>query len=445
MKKQIIVLAITIFFSAVAIAQKDEMKTLKKIFERETPSAKDVIDYKAAIVAAEPLISAGTDADKNYFELYKSSLPIVETVAFANGDAKKVNDGFTKYFNLDNTLKLVDSYKSTLDFEKKSGKSTYSKNIEAAIARYKPMMIGYAVNLGNENKYAEASKILYATYELDKKDVDKLYYAAGYAVNGKDYKNALNYYNQLIALNYSGEKTVYYAKSLLNNNEDNFTNKEERDRLVKLKTHEKPRDENEPSKRGEIYKNVALLYQQDGKIDEAKRVIKEAVKLNPEDTNLALSEANLYLETKDMATYKTLVAEILAKNGNNAELLYNMGVIAYGNKQNAEAEEFYKKAIAIDPKYGNAYLNLAIIKLESEKEVIAQMNKLGNSPADNKKYDELKTKRNGIFNDSMPYLEKAVELDETNKDAAKTLLSVYKALEIMDKAKALKAKIDLQK
>ena len=73
------------------------------------------------------------------------------------------------------------------------------------------------------------------------------------------------------------------------------------------------------------------------------------------------------------------------------------------------------------------------------------MNKLGNSPADNKKNEVLKAQRNGIFNDSMPYLEKAVELDENNKDAAKTLLSVYKALEIMDKAKALKAKIDAQK
>ena len=445
MKKQILVIALTIFFSVAAIAQKDEMKTLKKIFERESPSAKDAIDYKAAIVAAEPLISAGTDADKNYFELYKASLPIVEATAFANGDAKKANEGFAKYFNLDNTLKLVDAYKSTLDFEKKSGKSTYTKNIESSIFRYKPMMVSYAVNLGNADKYADAGKILYATYELDKKDVDKLYYAAGYAVNGKDYKNALNYYNQLIALNYSGETTIYYAKSLINGNEDNFATKDERDKMVKFKSHEKPRDEKIPSKRGEIYKNVALLYQQEGKIDEAKRIMKEAVKLNPDDTNLALSEANLYLETKDMATYKTLVADILAKNGNNAELLYNMGVIAYGNKQNAEAEDFYKKAIAIDPKYGNAYLNLAIIKLEAEKDVIAQMNKLGNSPADNKKYEVLKAQRNGIFNDSMPYLEKAVELDENNKDAAKTLLSVYKALEIMDKAKALKAKIDAQK
>lgn len=445
MKTKYVVLAAAILFSATIFAQKDEMKMLKKIYEKESPSPKDVLDYSAAISAAEPLVATGTDADKVYLDFYKSSLPLVETASFAKDDVKKVAEGFTKYFNVENILKVAGSYKTVLDFEKKSGKSVFTKNIEESVAKYKPLMINYAVNIGNDNKYAESSKVLYAVYELDKKDVDKLYYAAGYAVNGKDYTNALNYYNQLIELNYSGEATIYYAKSLANGNKDNFNSKAERDNFVKLKSHDTPTDEKIPSKRGEIYKNVSLLYQQQGKIDEAKKVIKEAVKLNPDDTNLMLTEANLYLETKDMATYKTLVTEILTKNPANAELLYNLGVIAYNNKQNGEAEGFYKKAIEIDSKYGNAYLNLAILKLEAEKEVITQMNKLGNSPAEQQKYDVLKSKRNGIFTDALPYLEKSVELDPSNKDAEKTLMSVYKALELMDKVKALNSKMDSQK
>ena len=445
MKTNYIGLAAAILFSATIFAQKDEMKTLKKIYEKESPSPKDVIDYKATITAAEPLVAASTESDKVYLDFFKASIPVVETVGYAKEDSKKVGEGFTKFFNLDNILKLTTSYQTVLAFEKKANKTVYTKNIEEAVAKYKPLLINYAVTIGNDNKYAESSKVLYAVYQLDKKDVDKLYYAAGYAVNGKDYTNALDYYNQLIALNYSGEATVFYAKSLANGNKDSFNSKAERDNYVKLKTHDTPTDEKIPSKRGEIYKNVSLLYQQQGKIDDAKKVIKEAVKLNPDDTSLMLTEANLYLETKDMATYKNLVTEILTKNPANAELLYNLGVIAYNNKQNKEAESYYKKAIEIDSKYGNAYLNLAILKLEGEKEVITQMNKLGNTPAEQKKYDVLKSQRNGIFNDALPYLEKSVELDSSNKDAEKTLLSVYKALEIMDKAKALKAKMDAQK
>ena len=39
-----------------------------------------------------------------------------------------------------------------------------------------------------------------------KKDQEKLYYAASYAVNGQDYDLALKHYEELKNLNYSGEK-----------------------------------------------------------------------------------------------------------------------------------------------------------------------------------------------------------------------------------------------
>ena len=53
----------------------------------------------------------------------------------------------------------------------------------------------------------------------------------------------------------------------------------------------------------------------------------------------------------------------------------------------------------------------------------------------------LKAEREKNFNAILPYLEKAVELDPTSQPAKKTLLSVYNALEMTDKYKALKAKL----
>jgi hypothetical protein len=41
----------------------------------------------------------------------------------------------------------------------------------------------------------------------------------------------------------------------------------------------------------------------------------------------------------------------------------------------------------------------------------------------------------------LPYLEKAVEIKPDNDAAKRTLLSVYNALEMTDKYKALKAKM----
>ena len=69
------------------------------------------------------------------------------------------------------------------------------------------------------------------------------------------------------------------------------------------------------------------------------------------------------------------------------------------------------------------------------------MNKLTNSEKDNKRYLVLKKQREGIFMGALPYLEKANELDPKNKEVASTLLSVYSALEMTDKKKALKARM----
>jgi tetratricopeptide (TPR) repeat protein len=122
-------------------------------------------------------------------------------------------------------------------------------------------------------------------------------------------------------------------------------------------------------------------------------------------------------------------------------LVFNLGVISYNNNEKVDAEKYYKRAIEIDPKYANAYLNLAILKLEPEKGLIDKMNKLGTSPADNKKYEVLKKQREDVFKSVIPYLEKAVELNDKNADVNKTLLNVYSALDMTDKAKALKLKM----
>jgi hypothetical protein len=84
---------------------------------------------------------------------------------------------------------------------------------------------------------------------------------------------------------------------------------------------------------------------------------------------------------------------------------------------------------------------LAALKLENEKVIIDEMNKLGTSTKDMKRYEVLKTQREDLFKSTIPYLQKAVELDPINIDVSKTLLNVYSALEMMPEAKALKEKI----
>jgi tetratricopeptide (TPR) repeat protein len=422
MKSKYVILASAVLISVSTFAQKEQIKAAEKALKSgNAAEAKDIL------VQAEPLITNATDAEKAQYYFVKGNA--LSDLATKNVDATN------------NQSVAAKAYQDLIAIEKTSGKSKYTSQAQTAIADIKTKLINSAIEEGNKNNFAVAAVTLRAAYDLDKADVEKLYYAANYAVNAKDYDLALQYYQELKNLNYSGEGVTYYATNKETKKEESFNTKQERELYVKGGTHEKSRDEKKPSKRGEICKYIALILVDKGRVNEAKAAIQEARIANPDDASLILTEANLYLETKDFVTYKKLIAEVLEKNPNNAELIFNLGVISYNNKELVDAEKYYLKTIEIDTKYGNAYLNLAVLKLDAEKSLIDQMNKLGTSPADNKKYDVLKSKREGVFKSAIPYLEKVVELDGQNVEAANTLMGVYKALEMTDKVKALKEKM----
>jgi len=436
MKIKHILLTTTLAMSISVSAQKDELKTLKKIYAKDTPSAADMQEYKAAVAKLET--TATEEGDKVYTNFYKCMTPIMDIAALGKDvTPMQLANAFTPK-SIEN---MAIGLNATLDYEKKSGKKIYTDDIMETITSYKPEIVNLAVALSNAKRYIEAGDVLNSLYLLDKKDTDKLFYSASLYVNGKDYDKALKGYEELKKINYSGESTLYFATNKTSKQEEQFGNANERDLFIKSGSHEKPRDEKVPSKRGEIYKNVALILMEQGKTNEAKSAITEARKMNPDDDSLILTEADLYLKLNDFDTYKSLVNEALAKNPNNADLVFNLGVISANAKKIDEAKTYYKRAIEIDPKYFNAYLNLSEVMLRGDDKYVDEMNKLGTSEKDNKRYEVLKAERNKNFSEILPYLEKAVELEPTNEPAKRTLLSVYNALEMTDKYKALKAKL----
>lgn len=422
MKSRYVIIASALFLSVASIAQKNEIKAAEKALKAGKSNEAITI-----LTGAEYLSVNAPDAEKAQF-------------LFVKGNAHL--DLANKNVEADKNLSLAaKAYQELLEVEKTSGKVKYSTQAATSIAEIKGKLINSAIEDTKANRDAEGAKKLYEAYLLEKKDTINLYYAASTYVNAKDYDTALKLYEELKVLNYSGKATYYYAVNKVNNQEDFFNTAADRDRMVKMGTHEKPRTENVPSKRGEIYKNVALIYVQQGKMDLAKKAVSDARKANPDDTSLILTEANLYLESKDMNTYKKLISEALEKNPNDVDLIFNLGVVSAGAKNYAEAEKFYTKVMELDPKYINAYINMAAMKLDDEKVIIDEMNKLGTSADDMKRYNVLKKKREDLFRSTIPYLEKAVALDPKNVDVAKTLLNVYSALEMTTEYKALKAKM----
>ncbi|HEX8562141.1 MAG TPA: tetratricopeptide repeat protein [Flavobacterium sp.] len=436
MNKQQFTIAAALFISLAGHAQKEELKALKKIYDKDTPTAKDITDYRAALDQATPLMGAASASDRAYFDYYQASAPWVELSTGVNKTNPQI--ALSKITGSD-VSRFSAASAAVIELEKNAGKKVLTEGVTKTIARIKPQLLSYAVQLGDKKKFREAADILYAVYQLDKSDADNLYYAANYAVDAKDTEAALRYYRELADINYSGEGTLYFATSLASDREESFASEAEMMKFVGLKTHTKPRKEAVPSKRGEIYKSIAVLLLSQNKTDEAKAAFTKARAENPNDTSLMLSEADLYLKLNEMDNYKRLIGEVLAKDPNNAVLTYNLGVVALNGGQPAEAEKHFLRAVELDPTSANAYINLAAIKLQADEKLVEQMNKLGTSAAENKRYDLLKAERTRLFQGTLPYLEKAHELQPENATVTDNLISVYNYLEMKDKYNALKA------
>ena len=424
MKSKYVLLASFALISVSAFAQKDEIKSAEKALKKGNASE------SISLLQTERLIANSPDEEKAHYYLVKGNAYLELAKA-----TPKVPT---------NLLNAATAYKEMMAIEKKAGATKYTVLAEPSIISLKNQLFDVAAADMEKKDFKEATSILYSVYELDTKDLEKLYYAANTAIEDKDYDTSLKYFEILKKENYTGEGNGYYAVNIVSEKEDYFgatpQAKIDRDARVKAKVYNTPRDEKIPSKKGEIYRNIALILTQQGKGEEAKAALADAVAENPDDTSLLLAQADFYLKADDLVSYKNIITKILAKNPNDADLVFNLGVIT-SKTDKAEAEGYYEKAIKLRPDFTNAYLNLAILKLDKEKEIIDKMNALGTSDKDNKTYEVLKKERNDIFRSVLPYLEKANALDPKNEDVATTLLNVYGALEMSAEKKALKAKM----
>ena len=210
------------------------------------------------------------------------------------------------------------------------------------------------------------------------------------------------------------------------------------------KDYTNPRVGKTESRLPEIVKNIALIYVQTGENDKAISAIKEARKINPEDINLLLSEADVYMKLGDKVKFKALMQEAITKDPNNAILYYNLGVINVEQGLLEEGMTYYKKALELDPTYSATYLNLVGLILEGETVLVEEMNEIATSSkrSDYERYDELKEEREKLYSSCLPYLEKLIEIDPKNIEALKTAKNIYYTVGDNEKFKLMSAKIE---
>ncbi|WP_179020125.1 tetratricopeptide repeat protein [Winogradskyella forsetii] len=418
--KKLMTLVLLVAVASMSFAQKKELKEVEKALKNS-----NFADAKSAVSAAEALMGDMDDKSKAKFYFLKAQ------ALYANGAGTDAN--------IDEAIESLDKLKT---LESEMGKLKYTQEANDMTAKMVNTYLTKANDAFTNKNYKAAAKGFEKVYKMSPKDTLYLYYAASAAVSVPDYDKALDYYVQLKNMGYNGSQMNYYATNIETNEEELFGDKTSRDLSVKAKMHSNPRDHKSDPKTAEIVKNIALIYVSQGKNEKALGAMADARAENPDDLGLLLSEANVYLKMGNKEKFKSLMEEATQKDPDNAELQYNLGVLAAEAGNPESAIKYYEKAIEINPNYVDAYNNIAVVILEGEAKIVEEMNNLGTSSADNKKYDELKEKRSQTYNKAIPYLEKALELKKTNLNAAKTLMNIYSALGETDKFKAMRARVE---
>ena len=424
MKKLAILMMLMICSNS--FSQKKELRQINKLISESFFN-----EAESSLEAISALVEVSDDKIKAQYYFY---------LAKVSNELEKFNDAITAY---DNLKSINDSAYSTII---KSEFDFLYSQIETSI-------INSAVEDNRNSNYSVASDKLLMAYKMnEEKNKDYLYYAAGSAVNSKEYDKALDYYVELKENNYTGVIDEYY---ITNNEtgEEEKVSETEFDLLKSSKDYSNPRVGQTESRYPEIVKNIALIYVQQGKNDIAIEAIKEARSIQPDDTSLILNEADLYIRISNNSDdeserdlyrkkFKELMELAITKDPENGILYYNLGVISSEQGENDSALEYYKKAIEFKPDYVDAYLNLVAVILDGEQSIVDEMNNLGTSKKDNIRYDELKVERENLYKECIPFLEKLIEVSPTNIDALNTLKNIYGVLGENEKFKDISAKIN---
>lgn len=306
-------------FSILSFSQKEEMKTLKKLYSKEKPSAKDVENYKATLSALQNV--ATEENDKVYANFYKGMLPMFELTSLgekATSPAEQMK--LLTPENLDNFFIAVTE---TKDYEVKTGVKIYTDDINKTLNFFNPLLSNAGFQLISANQFKQASDVFYLLYNLDKKNGLNLDNAARLAYQSEEYILSEKLFDEYIESDYFKSGVLYYATNLASGIEELFPDKSSRSKVLTLKTHEKPRDEKVNNSSAEVYKIIADLSSFNGNKEKAKKYFELALEKNPNDNDLMKLVSNFYLQLGyDQIKDEQAIISELNKNSDNKKV-YN--------------------------------------------------------------------------------------------------------------------------
>tara|TARA_R110001592_G_scaffold237306_13_gene496436 strand:- start:4868 stop:6019 length:1152 start_codon:yes stop_codon:yes gene_type:complete len=190
-----------------------------------------------------------------------------------------------------------------------------------------------------------------------------------------------------------------------------------------------------------IYALMADIYDKDKNQEKFLEIVGEGRQKYPTDQSLVLKELNYYLGNEKHDLAKTNLKTAIANEPNNELLHFALGTVHEALNEGDEAIAAYKKAVEVKPDYFDAYYNLGAFIFNQGVNYNNSANEL-DFRTQKKQITALEAKADEAFKSAIPYLEKAHEIDATDRQTMQSLSQLYVRMGMNDKYKVIKAELD---
>lgn len=450
--KKIILSASLLFLAIGAMAQEKEINAALSAYESNNASGAQSEIAKVANQISSNKISPDLKA-KFYYISGQVALQNGNTIEAAKmfGELAKYENG-TMYSIRNKSTKETEYFATEAEATAAAANGDYAKpkeeklspkyleKVQEKLRNQAESVLQLANSAYNSNNRETAGdKFLEASYLVNAigGNGDLFKYNAALSYHSANlYEKALASYKELINQGYTGETTSYVGKDK-EGKEIPSNTKEEAENLKKIGYIVSYKEVKTPSMEREIYVNAlkaVLALKKDDPI------VKKAEQKFGTDTEIQNLIGSIYLSSGNSDQFLNKLLDNIKTNPKDASNYYNAATMYMEQNKDAEAIQYFQKAIEVDPTYKNAYNNLALVKVKKEKEYVEVINaNLGNSSKEKQTYKEFTDKRKNLYIEIIPLLEKAFELDKTDYNAAKTLRQAYQAAEMFDKEDAMRA------
>lgn len=397
-------------------AQKQEVKKAQKAV-----SSGDLSSAATYLQQAKRIFAAADDKTRAHYYVVEAEMKL------ANKDMD-----MDRIESVSNSINLAKGYDPS---------SSLLYRIAEMEVKLKSLSAKAAVGEFGKDNFSEAASLYDVAYQSTQ-DTLHLLKAARSHLLAKEYSEAFSAYSNLYYMGYTDAKIRYVATNVQSKKKEAFTSSASRNTAIRQGTHKKPEVVMTNSKVPELLRGLTTASIHVNTKNAAIAIIDQALAKNPNDEVFLNQALLLYRQLDAKNKYFAVMDRLLKETPNDPNLYYKFGVYSTQNNDLDRAKEFYNKTLQLKSDHINAKANLCMLVLDQEAGIIEEMNGLGVSDNENKRFEELKVKRSELYNEALPYLESIVASQPQNKEWMSKLMEIYSYIGQDKKLAILQEKID---